>query len=69
MKFLRRPEVVQKTGLSYPTIYRYEQAGKFPARRSLGPNSVAWIEGEIDEWILSRAKRAIPAARLNVTAK
>ena len=58
MKFLRRSEVCDRTGLSYPTIWRYEQAGNFPARRSLGPNSVGWLEDEVDKWIESRAKRA-----------
>jgi prophage regulatory protein len=58
MKFLRRSEVVERTGLSYPTIWRYERAGKFPSRRELGPNSVAWLEHEIDKWIESRTKRS-----------
>jgi prophage regulatory protein len=58
MKFLRRPELVGKTGLSYPTIYRYEQAGDFPPRRQLGPNSVGWLEHEVDEWMEARVKRA-----------
>jgi len=62
MKFLRRPEVVAKTGLSYPTIYRLETAGKFPARRSLGPNSVGWLETEVNKWIETRAKRVAPTA-------
>jgi len=57
MKFLRRPEVIDRTGLSYPTIYRLELAGKFPPRRSLGPNSVGWIEAEVIEWMKARAKR------------
>jgi prophage regulatory protein len=62
LKVLRRPEVCKKTGLSYPTLYRYEKAGDFPARRQLGPNSVGWIESEIDEWIEARVKRVEAAA-------
>ena len=54
MQFLRRPEVVKKTGLSYPTIWRKERAGDFPRRRRLGPNAVAWVDDEIDAWIKSR---------------
>jgi prophage regulatory protein len=61
MKFLRRDEVCERTGLSYPTIWRRERAGAFPARRSLGPNSVGWLEHEIDKWIDSRTKRSIEA--------
>jgi prophage regulatory protein len=62
MKFLRRSEVCDRTGLSYPTIWRYERAGKFPARRELGPNSVGWIEKEVEHWIESRSKRETSAA-------
>jgi prophage regulatory protein len=61
MKFLRRNEVCERTGLSYPTIWRRERAGAFPARRSLGPNSVGWLEHEVDKWIKSRTKRSAVA--------
>lgn len=54
MKILRRPRVEDRTGLSYPTIYRHMQAGTFPQQIQLGPNSVGWIEEEIDAWIASR---------------
>jgi prophage regulatory protein len=57
MKFLRRSEVCERTGLSYPTVWRLERVGKFPARRELGPNSVGWLEDEINSWIKSRTKR------------
>jgi prophage regulatory protein len=55
MQLLRRREVVARTGLSYPTIYRYELRGEFPARRRIGPNSVGWLAHEVDEWIKSRS--------------
>jgi prophage regulatory protein len=48
MKILRRPEVEAKTSLSGPTIWRYVQAGTFPQQIQLGPNSVGWIEEEIE---------------------
>jgi len=44
MKFLRIRQVMQLTGLSRMTIYRLELAGKFPKRRRLSENSVAWLE-------------------------
>jgi prophage regulatory protein len=59
MKFLRIKQVMQATGLSRMTIYRLELAGKFPKRRQLSENSVAWLETDIAEWIDSR-----PVARL-----
>jgi prophage regulatory protein len=59
MRILRKPAVLAKTGLSYPTIYRHIQAGTFPQQVELGPNSVGWIEDEIDAWIKSRRRAPI----------
>jgi prophage regulatory protein len=53
-KFLRKQDLRAKVPVSYPTIWRWEKAGKFPARRRLGPNIVGWLESEVDEWIASR---------------
>ena len=36
------------------TIYRLERAGNFPRRRRLGVNSVAWLEGDVSQWVDSR---------------
>jgi prophage regulatory protein len=36
------------------TIYRLELAGKFPKRRQLSENSVAWLEADIAAWAESR---------------
>ena len=54
MRFLRVREVMQMTGLSRMTTYRLELAGKFPKRRQLGENSVAWLESDITAWAESR---------------
>jgi prophage regulatory protein len=62
MKFLRIRQVMQATGLSRMTIYRLELAGKFPGRRRLAENSVAWLEDDVAQWIDSR-----PLARLRGT--
>ena len=35
--------VILKTGLSRPSIYRYMKRGRFPPRRRVGPNRVAWV--------------------------
>jgi prophage regulatory protein len=51
MKILRKPQLLNKVPLSYPTIWRRIQAGTFPKPVQLGPNSVGWIEEEIDAWI------------------
>jgi prophage regulatory protein len=54
MKFLRIRQVMQMTGLSRMTIYRLEKDGKFPKRRQLSKNSVAWLESDIAAWADSR---------------
>jgi prophage regulatory protein len=54
MKFLRIRQVMQLTGLSRMTIYRLELAGRFPKRRRLSENSVAWLESDIEAWADSR---------------
>jgi prophage regulatory protein len=63
MKFLRIRQLMQLTGLSRMTIYRLELAGKFPKRRRLSENSVAWLESDIAAWAESR-----PIAHLRAAA-
>jgi prophage regulatory protein len=55
IRYLRQPQVLARVGVSWITLRRWEAQGKFPKRRRLGPNSVAWLEHEIDEWCASRA--------------
>ena len=54
MNLLRWTGVHEKVALSRPTIWRLETAGKFPRRRRLTANVVAWSEAEIDQWIKTR---------------
>ena len=53
-KILRFPTVIERTGLSRSTIYLKMNEGNFPKQISLGPNSIGWLEEEIQEWIDSR---------------
>ena len=53
-RYIRKDEVVTMTGLSAATIWRHENTGDFPARRQLGPNSVAWLESEVMAWMKTR---------------
>jgi prophage regulatory protein len=69
-RILRRREVVRRTGFHFTTLWRMERSGGFPARIQLGPNSVSWLESEIDSWIKSRirgggrpVRRAEPSKR------
>lgn len=56
IRVLRKPELRRKIGLSDASVWRLERADKFPRRILLGGNSVGWIEGEINNWILAKAE-------------
>lgn len=51
MRFLKLKEVMEKTALSRSAIYRKMNDGEFPKSISLGDRAVAWVEGEVDEWM------------------
>jgi prophage regulatory protein len=53
-RLLRRRQVEEKTGLSRASIYAAMGAGTFPTPITIGPNRVAWLEAEIDQWIITR---------------
>jgi prophage regulatory protein len=61
-KFLRLPAVVEATGLSWRTIYRMMDDGRFPKQIPLGANSVAWRQSEISAWMAARIADAGKAA-------
>ena len=56
-KFLRLVEVQRRVPYSRSTIYLKIQKGEFPAPIDLGARAVAWLEGDIDEWIALRIER------------
>jgi predicted DNA-binding transcriptional regulator AlpA len=58
-----KPEVLDRTGLTYPTIWKKMRAGAFPRSRDLG-GKVAWVKTEIDAWIA-----ALPVKRLKGDAE
>ena len=53
-RILRSKEVQEMSGLSRTTIWRLERKGKFPARVTLGANSIGWRFVEVNGWILNR---------------
>jgi prophage regulatory protein len=50
-RVLRLPAVKEKTGLSRSTIYARVAQGTFPAALILGPNTVGWLEADVEAWI------------------
>ncbi len=55
-KLLRLPEVMEMTGLSASTIWRYEKRGEFPKRFKVTVRTTAWKFSEVRSFI----ERAIP---------
>ncbi|EKO3474542.1 AlpA family transcriptional regulator [Vibrio fluvialis] len=53
MRFLKLKEVMEKTALSRSAIYRKMSDGEFPQSVSLGDRAVAWVESEIDDWMVA----------------
>ncbi len=52
-------EVLEITGLSRTTIWRYEREGIFPHRVQLGPRRVGYPRSKIEHWMQSLSKKAV----------
>jgi prophage regulatory protein len=48
---LRKPVVLERTGMTNSTLYYFINEGNFPKPVNLGKRTVAWKKSEIDEWI------------------
>lgn len=51
IKFIRLPEVKDKTGLSRSSIYLRMSKGEFPQSISLGDRAIGWLESDIEQWL------------------
>ena len=49
-RFVRLPEVVQLTGVSRSTIYRWMANGEIPKQAFLVGNTVGWLESDVEDW-------------------
>lgn len=58
LRFLRLAEVLARTGLSRSSLYAQVSEGRFPEPVGISERSVAWIEGDIEQWMLDRIARA-----------
>lgn len=63
-RLLRLPEVKSRIGLRTTQIYEYMERGDFPKSVKPCPSgrAIAWLEFEINEWILARAAERQTAA-------
>lgn len=54
MKLMKLKAVMECTGLARSTVYKFIAEGRFPKPVKLSARMVAWVEGEIQQWILER---------------
>ncbi|WP_342607750.1 AlpA family transcriptional regulator [Vibrio tritonius] len=53
-KFMRLKEVMEMTAMSRSNVYKMMSEGRFPQSVPLGARAVAWVESEVQDWILER---------------
>lgn len=54
MKVIRLPELTSRIGLSKSQVYKMCRRGSFPKPMKLGPRASAWVEEEVNQWMLSK---------------
>lgn len=54
MRLIKLKTVMDSTGLARSTVYKFIAEGRFPKPVKLGARMVAWVEEEVEEWILSK---------------
>ena len=61
-KMLRQPQVIERLGGVNPsTLWRWCRDGRFPQPVRLGPNTIAWREADVDEWLATREASSVNA--------
>jgi predicted DNA-binding transcriptional regulator AlpA len=56
VRLISKPEVCDRVGRTFPTIWKWMRDGEFPRARDLG-GKPAWIESEVEAWITGLPKR------------
>lgn len=54
MRLMKITEVMDMTALGRSTIYKFIAEGKFPKSIPLGDRAVAWLESDVEDWILGK---------------
>ena len=54
MRLIKIKEVIKMISLSRATIYKYMADDSFPKPVSLGTKAVAWVEDEVENWIVEK---------------
>ncbi|KHT18881.1 helix-turn-helix transcriptional regulator [Pectobacterium sp. CHL-2024] len=59
-RLIRFPEVMRKTGFGKAWLYRLISEERFPQPVKIGIRAVAFVENEIDEWIVVAIEKRKP---------
>jgi prophage regulatory protein len=64
---LSRREVIRRTTLSGPTLWRRIKDGSFPPPLKIGPGRVAWPASDVERWLsnLRRTDGSAPVSPLS----
>lgn len=62
-RLLSRPEILEITGVTFPTIWAWMRAGTFPRSRIVGGRSM-WLSTEVEQWLAG-----LPVRRLKGDAE
>lgn len=57
MRLIKLKTVMDSTGLARSTVYKFIAEGRFPKPVKLGARMVAWVEEEVEEWILNKIEK------------
>jgi predicted DNA-binding transcriptional regulator AlpA len=57
-RLLTKAQVLALVPVTFPTIWAWMRAGKFPRAKIIGTRSV-WVEAEIYAWIAARPQRPL----------
>jgi prophage regulatory protein len=57
-RMIFKPEVCRRVGVTFPTLWTWMRAGKFPLSFDVG-SKTAWRESEIDAWLASRPRSSL----------
>jgi predicted DNA-binding transcriptional regulator AlpA len=57
-RLLSRPEILEITGVTFPTIWAWMRGGTFPRSRIVGGRSM-WRSDEIDAWMAALPVRPL----------
>ncbi|UPQ87358.1 helix-turn-helix transcriptional regulator [Vibrio sinaloensis] len=56
-RFIRKPEVLKRLGISHATLHRHINNGTFVTPISLGARAVGFLEHEVDAIIIARMQQ------------